>query len=164
MTASGTVDIAFDTSLTGTNIINESSATASYIYRRRIGTLYISHKYGTVANEIVLPFVGVLKGSDLIIQYKNLLELDETDTYVEVSRRFQYTYVPPNTNLIGNFTYKDLETTNRVYTSAIPASGVFINSSGMFSIPMTTTGLITETLWDFDHATLYCIGYTDGRN
>lgn len=158
-TVDGITDVAFDTSVTANNI-RANGLTSSFVYLRRIGSLYVSPYY-TQTGLYLIPFNCVEMPSGYILYYTNKQEL-KTNDYNYGLKSFTNTYVPDSATFIGKFNYQN--TVEGSVSTNIVSSGIAINSSGVLDLPLSNARLNTATTWTFNTQKIYCMGYYDGRN
>lgn len=125
MNVSGIVDIALDTDINGENINKSTTCpTYSYKFKRRVGSIYLSHRAQAVngANvELIRPFTSFSDSNALYIQYNEAPILEYVASVAEGgsdaddakhlnmydidTATFIHTYVPPDYPFKAKFAY-----------------------------------------------------------
>lgn len=175
MTETGTVDVAIDTDVTGVHIVSSTSATATYKYIRRIGSVAVRPQYGTSQQDtqgnvistdtaILAPFLAYQVGTGVWTYYRDRTELfvyANSDQEPDYRKKFTQTMVPSGSLFLGKFNAVGTGTIN-YYTLQAPAVISMVTGT-TFEVPMSDQTLRLSEQWNANNH-IYCVAYYDGRN
>ena len=181
MNEAGDVDIALDTHINGSSLYLSTAATLPYKYKRRIGTVYISHHFGNpdpAEQEYMVPFTSVADGQGLWIIYTRQTPLEkfyvrnpdspyyseDVSNLLYKNNTWQYVYVPPNYQFMGKFGYQIPSGSVSIRRPLAPANLIIVGGYGEVDTHLSTNSLTTTTAFDFSANQICCVGYYDSRS
>jgi len=173
MTDEGEIDVAFDSDIRGGHLYHETAKTSNYIYKRRIGTIYISHHLddtSATTQETMHPFSSVADGQGLwmfyrtkpIFEQKNV-QTNGTTIYYQ-NNTFAYTWVPNGYTFKGKFAYEVPSGYIDLRRPVTPESIARVGGYGELDLYVNDRSIQTVDAFDFNENKLYCVGYYDSRS
>ena len=163
MSQTGEIDIAIDTAPNGANI-NNYAPVSMYIYKRRVGSLFITQEFisGAAGSGITSPYITVEEGTGLWIYYKTPYIMPASTFTVDHWTKAGV----PTGSLDSDITFRGrfnsvLTGTSTFHSSLVPSS-IIMAGAGVFDVHMSDQSLYVNN-YDLTHDAVYCLGYYDSR-